>query len=345
MKNVQKGNKNIIIGNNSNGNNVNSLNTINNIKITKIINKPERLNEKQKEELRNKTQRPYLRHKLNQRICCFGYVVGKHKYSKRYTVINLVDINGRYVADHVQLDLKEDEFEYYENNMIMIKFKGIVKEYNRNDGSLDYEIDLIEKPIILSHTYFNMNQLIVYDNMDINIDKINDFITTCKLDSLMDILNKLRDDINKSTSYDFGENFIYSYIINQYMLNTATYNLYNNEFEDSNINEDIILDLIIISSFIFYILTSVDHIGIEYLFKSISYICDILQGVHCENKSNEKFKKFCINKLNKPNKKVTKLWNTVYLRKVNFGVDSNPGYDNFNEVLIMSYAVLNKLIK
>ena len=315
--------------------------------VNNILNKPRRLTPEEVEKLKEQTQRPYLKHKLNEQVCCFGYVVGRYRNSDRFTVINIVDSQGRYVTDHIQLDFKENEFKYehYESNPTFIQMKGVVKSYNRIDGSLDYEINLSEKPIILSENYYNRTGIINYEDC-YNINKINDFLSMNNIEELYKVINKLRLTINTLSLDDFNENFIYDYVINQYMLNTVTYDLYNNSFNNVGVSDDSLIDLIIILSSIVYILNSVEIISLSYIFKFISYICNVLQGVEYDKKSNKQFVDFCKQNLKIEGKnKINKAWNVVYLRKMNFGVDSNPGYDNFNEVLIMSYAVLNKLIK
>lgn len=340
--------------NNSNISNVNSNNNKNimidrskNIKIIKKIEQPKRLSEDEIKNLKKLTQRPYLKYNLGERINCYGYIVGRYKNTNLITIINLVDDKGRYITDHVQLNLKSYS---YNNESSFIKFKGVVKEYTRkSNNTLDYEIDLLEEPIFLSNKYYNMNMIANqnhYDSKEINVNKIFDYISTIEIEKVYELIDNIKRRINDLTSYDFCNNFIYSFVINQYMLNTATYELYNENIGNIKISEDGVLDILIILSSILYILSIVDYVSIDFILTFISCICDILQGTEFKNTDNEKFKLFCQNKINiKTKKSMNKLWKVIYLRKSNFGNDNNPNNFNFEEIINMAYLVLDDYIK
>lgn len=316
------------------------------VNVTKnIIKQPRRLSVEEINKLKGLTQRPYLKHRLGERISCYGYVIGRYRNTDLYTVINLVDINGKYITDHVQLNLKTNIYDYYENHITLIKIKGVVKEYIRkSNNTIDYEIDLLEKPIVLTETYYNMkNNKVDYYSKEINESKIFDFISTIEVSKLYNLINKLKSNINNLTAYDFGENFIYSFIINQYMLNTATYELYNENI--NKINEDAVLQILILISSVYYILNEADSVSLTYILEFICYVCNIFQGVTCCNESNPNFRKFCEQKLNiKSKNKIKGAWKTIHLRKMNFGSDPNPGNFKFNEVINMAYSVLDDFI-
>lgn len=315
--------------------------------IKNITKEPKRLTDKEINKLKEETQRPYLKHRLGERITCYGYLIGKYRNTKFYTVINLVDDKGKYITDHVQLNLKTDEFEYNERDVVFIKFKGVVKEYIRkSDNSKDYEIDLIEKPIVLSEIYYNMNNTTDYYSKEFNEDKIFDYISTIEVSKLYELINKLKQLINNLTTYDFGENFIYSFIINQYMLNTATYELYNGSVNNIKISEDAILQILILISSVFYILNVSDRVSLTFIFEYICFVCNKFQGVEYTKKSNPKFETFCKNKLNIKNsqRKIDRAWSVIKLRQLNFGNNPNPGDFKFDEVLNMAYSVLNDYI-
>ena len=63
-----------------------------------------------KEKLMKETNRPHLKDKVGQKITCFGFVVKPYtKYNDSlYTVINIVDSHGEYVADLTQTQVNSD---------------------------------------------------------------------------------------------------------------------------------------------------------------------------------------------------------------------------------------------
>ena len=336
--------------NNGKLNQYNIDNTINNnIKIIKESEKPKRKNKEEIEKMKKEVQRPYLKHKLNEIVHCFGYIVGRYRNTNRYTVINIVDVDGNYVADHIQLDLQNYENELIkplgENSIYFIRFKGMVRQYIRQDKTIDYEIRLIDKPIVFSIIYYNMQGSIDYDIEKVNKNKIINYLSTTPIDDLYNLLEKLKDEVNDLTRHEFGLNYVYSYVVNQYMLNSATYDLYNQLLHKKDLNEDLILDLIILLSSIVYIFKYNEQVTLVYMMKYISYMCDILQGILNQNKTTEEFKRFCKEKLKVEGKrKIEELVRIIRLRRLNFG-NNDLEECTENNLYEYAYCVLNDMIK
>lgn len=336
--------------NNGKLNQYNIDNTINNnIKIIKESEKPKRKNKEEIEKMKKEVQRPYLKHKLNEIVHCFGYIVGRYRNTNRYTVINIVDVDGNYVADHIQLDLQNYENELIkplgEDSIYFIRFKGVVRQYIRQDKTVDYEIRLIDKPIVFSIMYFNMQGCVDYDIEKVNKNKIINYLSTAPIDELYNLLEKLKDEINDLSRHEFGVNYVYSYAVNQYMLNSATYDLYNKLLHKKDLNEDSILDLIILLSSIVYTFKYNEQVSLVYIMKYISYMCDILQGVNNQNQSIEKFKQFCVEKIKVESKrKIDELIHSVRCRKMNFGINDLEECTESN-LYEYAYCVLNEIIK
>ena len=88
--------------NNFNNNIITNSNIVNNqynIKIIKQDRKPKRKSKEEMEKYKKEVQRPYLKHKLGEVVHCYGYIIGRYKNTNRYTVINIVDVKGNYVAE------------------------------------------------------------------------------------------------------------------------------------------------------------------------------------------------------------------------------------------------------
>ena len=340
--------------NNFNNNIITNSNIVNNqynIKIIKQDRKPKRKSKEEMEKYKKEVQRPYLKHKLGEVVHCYGYIIGRYKNTNRYTVINIVDVKGNYVADHIQLDLQLEEYEKYitkpfgETNIYFIRFKGIVKQYIRQNDSIDYEIKLIEPPNAISILYSNMLGSIDYDIEKVNENKIINYLSTTPLNNLYELLEKIKDELNELTRYEFGMNYVYSYAVNQYMLNSATYDLYNELLYKKDLNEDSILDLIVLLSSIIYTFKYNEQITLVYIMKYISYMCDILQGMDNENKTTDEFKLFCKEKLKASSKsKQKELFYVINLRKMNFGVNDLEECTESN-LYEYAYCVLNDMIK
>lgn len=348
-------NKVISIGNDNNGVVNNNRNKIeqnqNNINKTEIINLlPQRKSQEEIEQEMKRTMRPCLRDNVGKQKTCFGFVVDKYDKlgSDYYTVINVVDRDGNYLADHIQLNFKEDLYHYdYEvNGGHYIRFTGNVIEYTRSDGTRDYNININDKVCLLPSSYYCD---LLFDDNDVDFDKIRDYLSNCNISKINDLIDNLRNELNELTKYYYIDDFIYYYIINQLFLNTATYKIYEGDIRDYNINDSLKITLLCILGSIVYELKTTQKI---YMFDLFSYICEhcnILQGVdnYTDVNQNPEFIKFCMNHMNcKGKKKLGKLFNFVRQRYRDFKeLKTRPTNLNKQEVIERCYYVLINYIK
>jgi hypothetical protein len=274
FKNKMRDNKGFQFNGENNG-------TVNNNQVYNIT-IPKRLNDKEKQEKEKLTKRPCLKDKLGQKITCFGYIIGKHRYLNHlYTIINIVDITGEYVADHIQLDFKENDYDYTYDYKIgkYIRFTGIVTSYKRADGSIDYSIDIIKKVLVLSGEYDLLEQPYDYTINKIDIIKIDEYLSTQNITKIYDLIENMRQEINNLTNGIYFEDYLYYYIINQYTLNTSTYSVYQGELRDQNINEDCVIGILILIGSLLFELKTVEETDLFNIMKNISTECNVLQGI------------------------------------------------------------------
>lgn len=344
-------NNNVSSNNSSNtinGDN-NGVNIKENINIKKII-QPRRISKEEIEKLKKETMRPLLKDRVGEKITCHGLVVKRYDdCSSRFTVINVVDKNGNYVADHIQLNFKENIYDYTNDKGDYIKFTGIVNRYNRKHNNKDdYMIDIIGKVSIYSSDFFYINDIIDCDKINLDVNKITDYLSKSNMTKIYNLLEKMRDELNILTDDVCVKDFVYYYIINQYMLNTAVYNMYDGEIRDQGFSEYNILNLINIIGSIIFDIKSKEHNHLRNIMDNVCRHCNVIQGVRTYRSSdlNPEFKSFCKNNIyeNISKKKLTKAWNIVLFRNLNFQ-DKDPCGDlDINKILLRAYYIINEFI-
>ena len=339
-----KGSKNI--------NGDNNIITITNKFNSKI---PKRLNDKERREKEKSTYRPCFKDKLNQKITCFGYIIGKHKRMKNlYTVINIVDTNGKYVADYIQLDLKENEYDYTNDYSIgnYVRFTGIVDKYVRKDGSIDYSVNIIKKANIFSEDYDLFGQPYDYLNTKINVQKLDEYIAQQNISKIYDLIYKIRKEVNDITQGFYFEDYLYYFIINQFTLNTSTYAIYEGDLRDQNMNEDCAVGILLLLGSLLFELKTKEYTNLRKLMMNIVMECNVLQGInkYTNYEDNPNFKIFYEQYLSKNNQSVGKkklevAFNFIFKRCLNFG---NKPYDKneLNDEIIKerAYCMIQELI-
>lgn len=316
---------------------------------------PKRMNSKEKQEKEKLTNRPCLQDKLNQKITCFGYIVGKHKYMNNlYTVINIVDTNGKYVSDHIQLNLKEDEYDYKYDYCIgnYIRFTGIVNKYVRKDGSEDYSVDIIKKAMIFSEDYDLDEQPYDYLNNKIDIQKIDEYLSNQNISKIYDLIYSIRKEINVLTHGFYFEDFLYYFIINQFTLNTSTYAMYEGDLRDQNMNEDCMIGILVLLGSLLFELKTEEFTNLRKLMANIIMECNVLQGIeeYSNINKNQKLKLFyeqylSINNQVVGKKKIEDASRFIQCRKRNFGnipYDKNKLDDNV--IIQRAYCMIQELI-
>lgn len=163
--------------------------------------------------------------------------------------------------------------------------------------------------------------------------------------SLYDLIDILQNELNYMTA-TYENNFIFDYIINLYMLNTATDDLYRTGIERNRLSNNSLRDLIMLLGSTLNLLKSNYSLRLEDILRNITYDCNAIQNIPNYIKNTEKFNNFCKNKLQVENKKVIgQLWDIVKNRKRNFGNNANPDNIDANIVAVKALYVLDDYIK
>ena len=327
----------------------------NNTVIYKKIEYPTRQSKEEREKLQKITQRPALMDNVGKPITCFGLVAGKHR-NGLYTVINVVDKHGKYVADHIHLDFKEDEYNYKGIDPLLdrfIRFTGMVSTYKKGDND-DYCINIIDKIDIRASLLYYIGDPIDYEVLETFPDKINEFLRTCNITAIYNMIDEIRNRINILTEDVTCSDFVYYFIINQYFLNTATYSIYDGELRDQGFNECCILDLLILLSVTLYDLKTHTSIDLYTLFHKIVCYCNLIQGINKFDKSNSGyndilpydynpgFVRFCKKLGYEGKRKFNSLWANALLRRKSFDMYEPVPKDLTREILVerMHHVIL-----
>lgn len=339
-------NNRLEVKNIKNRNKENQIDKTNVDKSKTIINKP-KVSELQYKE--PETYRPHLKDREGEVVTGFGFIAGKSYYiDGGWVLINLIDVYDKYICDHVHINMKECIYNYSieEGESTFIKFTGKIEKYVRKNGTKDYQINLIKPVKFINDMMYNSPSDDIYE--DYNEDFISKFFENASRRELIDLTIKLKDELNELTSYEFGENFIYYYIINTFMLNRATYDLYEGNLRGLVISNYGLVDMIyVVSCTIFQIKTSHKLALIEIL-HLITVNCNILQNITNYNLNKDdyesiKFKKYCKSHLKI--KDLESAWNIMLNRRRNFGSNPNPYRIEMNDILDYSFHVLNKYIR
>ena len=252
----------------------------------------------------------------------------------------------------MNINMKEEIYDYGSEleECRFIIFTGVVNKYIRSNGTEDYEIILNHKPIFINEKYYsplNNDELCEFLNKGYDENYINNFIRkVATTRDMQDIISEIIDEINDLTKFDFGNNFITSYIINTFMLNRATYDLYEGNMRSLICSNNALMDIIYIMSGILFNLKIINTgWSLSGILSTITHWCNIFQNVS-DYHVDKKFKKYCKTNLNiEKDKDLNKAWNVLLNRKRNFGDNVNPMGTHLYEILDMSYYVLNTMIK
>jgi hypothetical protein len=332
----------------------------NNIKVYKIS-QPKRMTKAKREKEQKKTDRPGLRDRENKLITCYGLVVCPYPYSDLFTVVNIVDKNGNYIADHIQLNFREDIYNYSGQIPTLdryIRFTGLVGKYPKSDRD-EFCVNITDKVDMTSSKIYYTEDIIDYEKIKINYKNIGNYLNKVNITKIYDLIDNIRDEINDITEVVLTKDFIFYYIVNQYFLNKATYNMYEGEFRDQSFPEECVLDILLILSHVLFDLKDNEVTDVYSLFELISYSCNIFQGIEkfiiknsfdeydAKYNDNPKFIKFCRDKLGCEGKrKLGNLWYNAKLRKLDFNM-KNPVHPVLTKDMITyrAYHMLNSYIR
>ena len=357
INNKNKMNNELQINGNSNKINKSNMNIdkSNTTIIYKKIEYPTRQSKEEREKLQKITQRPALMDNVGKPITCFGLVAGKHR-NGLYTIINVVDKHGKYVADHIHLDFKEDMYNYKGIDPLLdrfIRFTGMVSTYKKGDND-DYCINILDKIDIRTSSLYYIGEHIDYEVLETFPDKINEFLRTCNITVIYNIIDEIRNRINILTEDVACSDFVYYFIINQYFLNTATYSIYDGELRDQGFNECCILDLLILLSVTLYDLKTHTSIDLYTLFHKIVCYCNLIQGINKFDRYvdgferilpydyNPGFVRFCKKLGYEGKRKFNSLWANALLRRKSFDMYDPVPTDLTREILVerMHHVIL-----
>lgn len=329
--------------------------------VYKKIQYPKRITKNQREKEQKKTDRPGLRDRENKLITCYGLVVCQYPYSDLFTVVNVVDKNGNYIADHIQLNFKEDLYNYSGQNPTLdryIRFTGLVGKYSKYDRE-EFCINITDKVDMTSSKLYYTEDIIDYEQIKIDYKNIGNYLNKVNITKIYDLIDNIRDEINDITEVVLTRDFIFYYIVNQYFLNKATYNMYEGEFRDQGFSEDCVLEILLILAHVLFDLKDKEATDIYSLFELIAYSCNIFQGIRkfvvknsfdehdAKYNDNPEFVKFCRDKLGYEGKrKLGNLWYNAKLRKLDFNM-KNPIHPKLTKDMITyrAYHMLNLYIR
>ena len=262
-----------------------------------------------------------------------AYCVGKYgnKLFNNCVSITCVNLHSynlfMYDHIHVNLPIKWYNDSIFDNNII--KFKGIVEEYVRSDGSKDYTIKVTD--ILCSS-----NRIIGIYNNSLKLQPIN--FSKQFLDSARKVIEE---ELSKEIIFEFVirlltildsslcsqdelfyPGFVSNIILSYYFMNTNLNDLCQQKYLLRQLNKDILLDLgKIVSELIIKINEDKNSLYLwRHLFIKVSEICNVIQKIDKD--------------LSKQNKKNRDDYKTVNDNIKLFGekIDSNSTNKMFNKV-------------
>lgn len=258
--------------------------TVNNIHLT-----PEELKERREREINEK--RYGLAAKCGEVVKCIGILTSNitmdnKTHTKRYTIKNVVDkVTSEYLTDHMQLekDVVDRVIKPEKGELYIIEIYGEVGKYG--DGVDRYKVDPSLNPHgyvkLIESDYVNSN----YTDYNVTIPFTKELLNKIKLNysdnQLKNLINYNRNYMNQITStYNICKDFIYNFIINQYMCNSSHRSLYESELPMSCLATNEYIDLVFLTSYACYILSCSEKGNLVNDFKCIAKaVYDFIQEV------------------------------------------------------------------
>lgn len=285
IDNMNKG----IIGNNNifndNSINDNSVTVINNYTYTELSKK-----ELKESKLKEQSARFGLATLCGESVRCYGIlidnIIGCKDNIDRSTVINLIDLNtGKYLSDHININ-KSWVKRVYNGRLTFIEIYGRVYKYD--DGNDRFAID----PTQLKNGYIKRaSQLIInpYNTIDYvkmntvsytEMDEIEDWLQyDLNTNELKVLIKYLKIYINRLTKTDIHEDFLYNYIINNYLLNSSQFELFYKEIPMNKLNKNHYVELIYLLSNVIIMLSKNNDNDLITVLNGISKLLLSFMGV------------------------------------------------------------------
>ena len=229
----------------------------------------------------------------------------------------------------------------------------MVSTYKKGEND-DYCISILDKIDIRASSLYYIGDPIDYEVLETFPDKINEFLRTCNITAIYNIIDEIRNRINILTEDVACSDFVYYFVINQYFLNTATYSIYDGELRDQGFNECCILDLLILLSVTLYDLKTHKSIDLYTLFHKIVCYCNLIQGINKFDRYvdgferilpydyNPGFVRFCKKLGYEGKRKFNSLWANALLRRKSFDMYDPVPKDLTREILVerMHHVIL-----
>lgn len=305
----------IKIENNGNKGNRDINNNINNnSNIIKSGNKTNYFINMYNDEEKNKQKltRPSLKKRVGRKIRIRGIILKNSYIRNKPELTTLVNVHegDRYIADHINIDFTNQEF--INSPSSIVEVYGEIYEYKSGDQT-KYSIKILENPrylndMIMAPNYFRFNPK--------SFKYVANRLMGESRERKFEILDLFRKILNKYTSVDVGDDFIFNYIINSFMLNTLTHELHNKALsaDITKLRDDLVLSIIdICASVIGFISIRQSDTHIHDLLWFIGAKCNMLQFVDSYEQSTKEFDNF----VNILGIKKGKAWRIVKYRENN----------------------------
>ena len=246
------------------------------------------------------------------------------KSGKRvYTVINIVDVNtGNFLSDHIQINADVVDKHIYEssNEIYLIEFAGRVYNYDETRADA-YSVDVAHEKGFLEI----QNTVHIVDEIESTCGDskaMTNYLSVLNANDLAIIIEYLQKLLNKITKADFGENFIYNYILNQLMFNTNNKDLCLARLPLEYLRTNHLIDLIVLLSATISYLSTMPE-SISYLFTNIALCISGVQCINNFNKSDTCFERYVLRfEASKLKLSPKSAWKVVYQRVKNFNLQN-----------------------
>lgn len=295
------------------------------------------------------------------------FCVGKYDRCKKsldgHVIVTCINVHSNYkfITDHIHVNIPEKLFD--ENDSYsLIKVKGVVYEYTRTNGTKDYSMRVTQ--------ILNISNRIIgaYKNtFGVRFNKFSsDDIETC-----MNILEDLENDqlselvIREVESIDsllsamdmFLPGFISDSIFTYYFLNNKISYLTQQKLCVRYLSNEVLIDLGLLFSTLIKGINDGEIFMWRHLFKKVSEICNVLQGVEKDlslrNKSNRKDYDIIDSNIREFSNKidsdeVKKNFEKIRIRNKDFGYLYPEDVNSFKSELknnLISYALCRGYLK
>lgn len=188
------------------------------------------------------------------------FCIGRYKHDKKpidgYVRVICINIhsNHMFVADHIQIDFPKEKFDDYMFNYSLIKVKGVVRQYIRANGTVDFTLT-INDVISINNRIGNYKNMFGIRKTAPSTEDMREYFRyeTLNLfshDLLVEILSEqigyLEGQVAMANQTHSG--FISDMILTYYFLNTKKTDIENKSLYLTLLDTEILYDLLFIVS-------------------------------------------------------------------------------------------------